>query len=94
MYVFATGLYLERFDDEALLLVAERQPSADCQCCGRRTFYRRSGCFGSCPFSLEQGIDWLAGDYDLDAQAMPCQGRELLAFALRNGLVCQTNDER
>ena len=53
----------------------------------------RSRCFGSRPFSLQQGCDWLAGEYALDAQACRAKVRELLTFGLRYGLVRQTDKE-
>jgi hypothetical protein len=93
-YHLATGLYLERFDDAALVLVCERNLLLTVDAAAAELFTEVSRSFGSCSFTLEQGIDWLAGGYDLDAQQCRIKARELLAFALRNGLVCQANAER
>ena len=92
-YVFADGLCLERFDGEALLLVAEQHRLLTINAAAADLFDLAVKCFGSRPFSLQQGCDWLAGEYALDAQACRVKARELLTFGLRYGLLRQCDKE-
>ena len=92
-YVFADGLCLERFDGEALLLVAARHRLLTINAAAADLFDLAVQCFGSRPFSLQQGCDWLAGEYALDAQACRVKVRELLTFGLRYGLLRQSDKE-
>ena len=92
-YAFADGLCLERFDGEALLLVAERHRLLTINAAAADLFDLAVQCFGSRPFSLQQGCDWLAGEYALDAQACRVKVRELLTFGLRYGLLRQGDRE-
>jgi hypothetical protein len=86
-YALATGLYLERFDGEALLLVADRHRLLTVNAAAADLFALAAQSFGSRPFSLQQGCDWLAGEYALDVQACRAKARELLAFGLKHGLL-------
>ena len=81
--------YLERFEAEALLLVADRNRLLTVNVAAAELLTEASRTFGVSPFTVQQGGDWLAGVYQLDARDCRAKVRELLAFALRQGLVCR-----
>ena len=93
-YAFATGVYLERFDDEALLLVADRDRLLTVNAAAADLFALAIQAFGSRPFSPGEAGDWLAGQYALAARDCRAKARELLAFGLRHGLIRRAAAER
>ena len=82
-YRLATELYLEWFDDEALLLVAECDLLLTLNRAGGVLFEALSATFFGRFFTLQDGSDWLGENYELTAAACRKQARSLLAFALK-----------
>ena len=78
---------LERFDADALLLVADRDRLLTVNAAAADLYTEAAQAFGNRQFSLEEGVGWLADHYDLSAQQCRVKARELLAFGLKQGLV-------
>jgi len=87
-------IYLERFDDGALLLVADRDRLLSVNVAAAELFDDVSRTFASKSFTLEQGRDWLASRYELCPEECLAKARGLLAFGLRQGLIWRTGSER
>lgn len=87
-------IYLERFDDGALLLVADRNRLLCVNDAAADLFDEISRTFASKSFTVEQGYDWLASQYELHPGECLARTRGLLAFGLRQGLIRQVRSER
>lgn len=87
-------IYLERFDDGALLLVADRDRLLSVNLAAAELFDEVSRTFASKSFTLEQGCAWLASQYELRPGECLARARGLLAFGLRQGLVWRDRSER
>lgn len=86
-YRLSPALYLEWFDDDALLLVGERDLLLTLNRPGGELFEVAAEALAGRPFTLADGISRLGEHYDLTAPACRAQARMLLAFALRHRLV-------
>jgi hypothetical protein len=89
----SSRVYLERFDADALLLVADRQLLLTVDAASAELFTEAARTFGDRPFTAQQGGDWLADGFDLSAQECRDKIRELLAFGLKYGLVCRAGEK-
>jgi hypothetical protein len=86
-YRFAPALYLEWFDDEALLLVAGRERLLTLNRAAGTLFERLGADFADRTLTLQDGIGWLDAHYQLDVETCRDQARRLLAVALRQQLL-------
>ena len=86
-YRFSSPLYLEWFDDEALLLVADRDLLLTVNRAAGELFEALAEAFAGRPLTLADGIAWLGENYDLATAACRVEARALLAFALKHRLV-------
>ena len=94
LFRMAPRVYLERFEAEALLLVADRDRLLTVNAAAADLFSEAVLVFGNRQFSLEEGAGWLDDHYDLSAQQCRVKARELLAFGLKQGLLRLTAAER
>ncbi len=82
-------VYLERFDSEALLLVADQDRLLTVNAAAADLFAAVRAFFGSTSFTVEEAAAWLTSRYALTPRQCRDKLRELLAFGLRHGLVCR-----
>ena len=86
-YRFVSDLYLEWFDDDALLLVAGHDLLLTLNRAGGALFGELTAAFGRRSFTLAEGEGWLGDHYDLTVATCRKQARGLLAFSLKHHLV-------
>ncbi len=86
-YRFSSALYLEWFDDEALLLVGERDLLLTVNRAGGDLFDALAAAFADRAFTLADGANWFGEQYELGAAACLEQARKVLAFARKYQLV-------
>ena len=86
-YRLSPSLYLEWFDDEALLLVADSDLLLTINRGAGELFEALAEAFSGRTFTLPDAVVWLGRNYELAAAACRTQARNLLAFALKHRLV-------
>ena len=87
-------VYLERFDSDSLLLIADRDCLLTVNSAAADLYVEAVREFGSNRFSLQEVVDRLSAHYDLNTQQCRVKARELLAFALRHGLAGHAGQEK
>jgi hypothetical protein len=87
VFQLSPRVYLERFDTDSLLLVADRDRLLTINGAAADLFEEAIGDLGGASFTLEEGADWLAGHYEMSVRQCRLKARELLAFGLKHGLV-------
>lgn len=85
-YRFAPNLFLERFDQEALLLVADCSRLLTINAAAADLFELAMAEFAARSVTVDDIANWLEQHYDLTREACHAWSRELLAFALKNHL--------
>ena len=86
-YQFAPGLALERFDDEAILFVAEQDVLLTVNRGAADLFEAAVAAFADRTFDRGAAAAWFADAFELTAAEVPGKLLPVLAFALRQGIV-------
>jgi hypothetical protein len=86
-YLLSPSVYLERFDAEALLLVADWNRLLTINPGAADLFELSSAEFRARDFTSADLTAWLCRHYDLPVAECRSKSRELLAFALKHHIV-------
>ena len=89
-YSFSPGLAIERFDDEAILFVADRDALITVNRGGADLFEVAYNAFVDRSFGREDAVAWFEDTFDLPAEEVTPKLVPLLAFAVRHGIVLKS----
>jgi hypothetical protein len=86
-YRFSPDLGIERFADEAILFVAERDALITINQAAADLFAEAWAAFADRSFNFKAAVAWFACTYDLTLEDVNLKIRPLLAFAVRSGII-------
>ena len=86
-YQFSSDLAIERFAEEAILFIAERDALITVNCGGADLFEAAVMAFADRSFGREEATAWFVNTFDLPTEDMQLKVLPLLAFAVRHGIV-------
>lgn len=91
-YRISPHVYLETFDDLAVLLVADRDVVITVNLAAARLFAEANAAVEESPFSRSDCTDFLLAHFDMDRAEAVAQARVLLAYGLRHGLLLRAGE--
>jgi hypothetical protein len=89
LYQFSPHIYIETFDEESVLLVADRDFMVTVNSAGEELFKSAKASLGNSFFSRSDCIDFLLDQYDLAPHEAEKQMRSLLGFGLKQYLLAK-----
>ena len=90
-YRFSPNLAIERFSDEAILFVAERDALITVNRGAADFFEAAVKAFSERSFGREEVTEWFESSFDLPTEEVTSKLLPLLAFAVRHGIVVKNN---
>jgi hypothetical protein len=86
-YQLSPHVFLEVFDDDAVLLIADRDVMVSVNHAAAQLFECASSVVGRKTFSREDCVDFLLGNFSLGRAEAEAKARSVLGFSLRRGIV-------
>ena len=86
-YRFSPDLAIERFDEEAILFVAERDALITVNRGAADLFEAMAGAFYGRTFDRSEAAAWFESTFDLPPEDVPAKLLPMLAFAVRQGIL-------
>ena len=86
-YDFSPDVYVERFDDDVILFLAERDLMLTVNLAAGELYEAARSALGKRPFNRRQCTEFLTENYELSSAEADRQARSLLSFGLRRGIL-------
>ena len=90
-YQLSSHVFIEFFDEDAVMLVADRDVIITVNQMAAQIFQHAREMFGNETFNRSACVDFLLENYQLSGQEAAGQMRSLLGFGLRHGLVLKNH---
>lgn len=86
-YHFSPDVYVERFDDDAILFLADRDLMLTVNLAAGELYEAARSALGKRPFNRRECTEFLIDNYELSSAEADRQTRSLLSFGLRHRIL-------